>query len=390
MLRGGGLIALRCLVLLVFACALPELGAADPPELEVRYADHLTLDSYPGYTVARVSRTWLGGDAEALIYACIDPAADASVARVKERIRRRFPAIPPDAIFTPPIKRMVTLSSTYIPSLLRLEVEDALVAVDKAEHIYSERVRRMIESGKIAEVGAAGSLDIERLLALEPDAVMATGGSGEWSVAPGLEKAAVPLIVNADYLESSPLGRAEWIKFTALLFGKPEEGREQFRRIEERYTQLERRAQKAASRPRVLLNRPMQGRWVLPGGDGYMAQLLEDAGAHYLWEERGGTESMVLDPEAVFARAGRAEFWLHQYGWDSLKEIARAEPYLTQLPAFKQHRVLNNDRRVTAAGANDFYESGALRPDLVLADLIAIFHPNMLPEHELRYYRYLE
>lgn len=364
------------------------LSTAAAVQAEVRYARHFDLRQGREYIVAEVRPVWRGADAPPLRYVFIQPDSS-SPEEIRERIHDRFPDLGERAVFRPPVESLVLLSSTYLSALTALGGGDALAGVDAKEHIYDPRVRRMIEAGRVAELGST-DVDLEQLVALQPGAVMAPGGRGEWNVVPGLEKAGVPYLVNADYLESSPLGRAEWIKLTALLLDRLPEARKIFRRVEQRYLQLAERAASAEGRPQVLLNRPMQERWTVPGGESYMARLIADAGGAYLWADRGGTGSMVLDQEAVYAEAAKADVWIHQYGWDSLAEIAEAEPLLTRIPAYRRGRVVNNDRRVNEEGANDFYESGTLRPDLILADLISLFHPALLPDHELHYYRYLE
>jgi iron complex transport system substrate-binding protein len=134
----------------------------------------------------------------------------------------------------------------------------------------------------------------------------------------------------------------------------------------------------------------MQGRWVLPGGESYMARFLEDAGADYVYAENEKSAALIMDTEAVYAEVVDAEYWLHQYGWDSLSDVVAHDPRLGRLEAFNEGHVLNNDARVNEGGGNDFYESGPYRPDLVLEDLVRIFHPEQLPDHRLYYYRYLK
>lgn len=371
--------ALFAVLLLVSAAVL---GA------EVRYARNFSLSDYQGYTVAEVKGAHLKDATASLRYVFIDPgAADLSV--VRNDIRERFPGIRERRIFEPPITSFVSLSTTYLPALLMLDRVEALTGVDDGAYVYSPEIRQRIEAGEVAELGTGGRLDTEKLLELGPDAVMMSGAAGQWNTAPKLRKAGIPVLISTDYLERSPLGRAEWIKFYALLFGEREKADRLFRTIEERYLQLRRKAAGAEGLPAVLLNRPMRDKWVVPGGRSYMSRFIADAGGRYLWEKNRSRSSLVLDPEAVFARALEADVWLHQYGWDSLADVTAANKSFSRIPAVQNGQVVNNDRRVTEKGANDFYESGASRPDRVLADLVKIFHPEMLTDHELYYYRYL-
>lgn len=121
-----------------------------------------------------------------------------------------------------------------------------------------------------------------------------------------------------------------------------------------------------------------------------MARFIQDAGGDYLWSSESQSRSLVIDVEAVFVKALDADIWLHQYGSRSLQELAQADQRLQRLNAFKTQQVVNNDARTSEAGSNDFYEGGPYQPDIILADLISLFHPSLLPAHSLHFYRFLE
>lgn len=293
-----------------------------------------------------------------------------------------------------PVESLIPLSTTFLPPLVWLDVEGSLAAVDKLEHIYSPALRDMVKQKDLPEVGNGPSLNLERVVQLQPAVVMTNVTQGSWNVVPKLRQASVPVILNSDYLETTPLGRAEWIKFIGLLLGREEEAERRFNLVAERYKELQRmvekRLQSKQERPKVVLNRPMNGQWVVPGGNGYMARFIEDAGGAYLWAEAEQTSSLVLDVEEVFSRALQADFWLHQYGRRSLQELVSADQRLKRIKAVEKENVINNDARVSSSGSNDFFESGPYQPHVILADLISLFHPSLLPDHSLYYYRYLE
>ena len=315
----------------------------------------------------------------------------------EDQLRERFSIEPKESelhIIRTPIKQLIPLSTTFLPPLLWLGLEAVLSGVDNVDYIYSQKLRDIINKRNIPQVGNGPSLDMEQIVQLQPAVVMANITQGEWNVVPKLRDASIPVVLNGDYLETTPLGRAEWIKFIGLLCGKGKEAESYFNAIAERYTGLQQMVQTELSgntqRPKVVMNRPMNGRWVVPGGEGYMAQFIEDAGGHYLWSSDSHSRSLVLDAEVVFIKARYADVWLHQYESESLKELFQADPRLRRLNAFQTQQVINNDARTNNAGSNDFYESGPYQPDLILSDLIRLFHPSMLPEHSLHYYRFLE
>src|SRR6056297_1026357 len=314
-----------------------------------------------------------------------------------DQLRERYSIEPKESelhIIRTPIKQLIPLSTTFLPPLLWLGLETVLSGIDNVDYIYSQKLRDIINKRNIPQVGNGPTLDMEQIVQLQPAVVMANITQGEWNVVPKLQDASIPVVLNGDYLETTPLGRAEWIKFIGLLCGKGKEAESYFNAIAERYTGLQQMVQTELSgnteRPKVVMNRPMNGRWVVPGGEGYMAQFIEDAGGQYLWSSDSHSSSLVLDVETVFIKALHADVWLHQYGSTSLQELSQADQRLLKLKAFQTKKVINNDARTTEAGSNDFYESGPYQPDLILADLISLFHPSLLSGHSLHYYRFLE
>jgi iron complex transport system substrate-binding protein len=290
-----------------------------------------------------------------------------------------------------PVRTIATLSSTYLSPLVMLGEADSVIAHDNRDYVGEREILDRFDSGDIVEVGNGPGLNVERLLVLDPDLVMATGTAGEWNVVPALADAGLKTVINADYLENSPLGRAEWIGFISLFYGKEAEANRLVAEISGRYLELARmvRGAEELRRPTVLLNNPFGATWVLPGGESYMARLLEDAGARYLWSGLPGSASSVLDLETVFYEGENADFWLHQYGWKSLADVVASDRRFAGFRAVRNMRVVNNDGALAPGGGNEFYGSGVSRPDLVLEDLVSIFHPELLPDHELVYYRYL-
>ena len=219
---------------------------------------------------------------------------------------------------------------------------------------------------------------------------MATSiGSPELDALDVLDRTGAPFAIDAAFMEATPLGRAEWIKMTAAFFNLEAEANSIFAGIAERYETLRELAAAAGSEPRVLVGTPFQGTWHVSGGDAYQARLIADAGADYLWSEDRTRGVLSLDFETVYAVGLDADVWLQPYGWKNLDQALRVDPRMGDFAAFRSGRVYNNDLRISDGGGNDYWESGSLNPDRILADLVSILHPGLLPDHELVFHRQL-
>lgn len=291
-----------------------------------------------------------------------------------------------------PARRVLTMTTTNLPHFAALGRQDALVGVGNAAFVCDETVKARLAEGTLRGVGDEASVDAEAAVDLRPDLVLAFAVAS-WSN-PGLKKlkeAGLPVVLEAAYMEETPLGRAEWIKFTAAFLGPSASAAADsaFAAVDSAYGVLAALARTAARRPTVVVNAPFRGSWWMPGGRSYVARFLADAGADYLWADDTTEGSLSLDLEAVLARAGNADYWLNPGPWRSLADGKKRDPRHALFRSFRDGRVWNNDRVLCGAG-NDFFEKGSARPDWVLADLIALFHPELLPGHRFRWYRRLE
>lgn len=291
---------------------------------------------------------------------------------------------------TVPIRRFVALSSTYLPHVLKIGVVDRLVGLGKASFVYSPVIRDRIQEGHIAETGSDGSLNLETLVALSPDLVMSYGsGNPAGDEHPKLIEVGIAAAVNGEFMEQSPLGRAEWIKFTALFFNLEDRAKNAFDEVETEYHRLAALAAGVTDHPTVFTNISWQGIWHASGGRSFMASLLHDAGADYVWKDDQSDRSIPLDFEAVMERALRARYWLNTGQWTTRQQALESDERYGAFDAYKAGRLYNHNARSNDTGGDDYWESGVANPHLVLADLIKIFHPDLLPEHTLHYYRRL-
>ncbi len=284
-------------------------------------------------------------------------------------------------------KRIVTTSSTHIAMLDALGATDRIVGVSGINFITNPGIRKHSED--IADIGYEGNFDYEALLATDPDIVLLYGVNGANSMENKLRELDIPYVYIGDYLEESPLGKAEWIVPLAEIIGNRHKGEETYAAIADRYNTLKKKvADRVTDAPSVMLNVPYGDSWFMPSTESYMAQLITDAGGDYIYKKATGNTSLPIDLEEAYTLASEADFWLNTDQMTSLSNLAAKCPKFTDTRVFRNGYVYNNTLRANAAGGNDFYESGITNPDLILRDLITIFHPE-LSNDSLYFYRKL-
>jgi iron complex transport system substrate-binding protein len=297
---------------------------------------------------------------------------------------------PPAQVIFVPVRRVVALSTTHLAYIDAAGKTDTLVGLANFKMVNTASARRRIDAGRLKEVGHATSLRIETLLDLSPDLILSTASGSIYDVHPKLAEAGLPAVLIIDYLERHPLGRLEWIKFMALLLGTEDHARGLFYDICQKYQRLAAQTAGLNQRPKIISGTPFRGQWWIDKADSFMAQFIRDAGGIHLWPEISGTGSHPMDIETVYARALDSDIWLNPGTWRRTADARAADPRFADVRALKTGKVFNNNKRLNQWGGNDYWESGMLNPDVVLADLIAILHPKLLPNHELVYYRSLD
>jgi iron complex transport system substrate-binding protein len=288
-----------------------------------------------------------------------------------------------------PVKRIACLASVHVGYLNALGAASTLIAVDAADHVYDENIRKNVASGKIFAAGSGSQLNVERLLAAKPDLVVANAvGLSEYEALQRLSRAGIPVLITAEWMEDHPLARAEWVRLFGLLLGRERQADSLFRFIETSYLKQVESVRGRARKPTVLLGGPFRDEWFVSGGRSYMARFLEDAGADYLWKKDTTAGGVPLSFETVLTRARGADVWLYpgdfSNHWNTLADGARQDARFASFSAFRHGDVYNNDARRLPDGANDYWESGNVNPHRMLADLISIFYGT---EDSLYYHR---
>ena len=356
----------------------PDQESPANDQITIDYAKNFTLEYKDGYKLLTVTLPWLGAT-EPLHYALV-PMGTQLDAELDNAV-----------VINTPIKSFVSLSSTYLPFLEQIGELESLIAVDTADYIYNAEVRSWVEDGKVETIGSGATVDVEKVVELSPDIIMTSAsGSSEWDTHPVLEQAGLPVVINSDYLEQDPLGRAEWGKFIAAFYEKEVEADRIFDEMAARYEKAKASVACQTGKPTVFVNTAYEGTWYMPGSESYAAILLRDAGANYLWNDLEETGATPIDFEVVVERAKDADFWLNVGFASDLASLAAMDPRYADFIAYQDGKVFNNNARITDMGGTDYYESGIANPDTVLSDLIAIFYPDMADEHELFYYRQLQ
>ena len=283
-----------------------------------------------------------------------------------------------DGIVMLPIRKTVVTSTTHIPALELLGVEQTLVGFPGTDYISSKKTRELIDNGKVRELGKNEGINTEVLLDLNPDVVVSFGVDGVNKTFETIKKAGIPIIYNGDWVESSALAKAEWIKFFGVLFNKEKEADLIFNTIERDYLAAKEIAKQAKNRPTVLSGAMQKEIWYLPNGSSPEAQFLKDANVNYLWSESIGNGSLAISFETVLEKAKDADLWVNPSYYSSLEQLEKTNSLYTNFEAFKRKAVYSFVNTTGETGGVLYYEEGTARPDLVLKDLIKISHPELL------------
>lgn len=347
-------------------------------KVEIHYAKGFTVRYFPGYRLISVVNQFAA-------------QTDTTHFLLLNKGESRPEGYKNSIVIHTPVERVVAMSTVHVGLLDFLESTSALVGVENLNYVYSEEVHKAFKDGKISEVGRNMSPDYEKIISLQPDVVIGVGGTGP-SQYHQLESVGMPVIVSSEWVEESPLAKAEWVKLIAVLLNKESLVNEKFDIIANEYNRLKNLANDVTDKRKILTGINLKDVWYMPKGDNYMAVFLKDAGADYPLSNEKGKGSTGLSFEAVYPMAMEVDCWVNLGGVNinGRSELLAQDSRYADFRAFKEDRIYDYSNRINSRGANDFWESAGIRPDLVLADLIHILHPELLPNHQLYYYRQLK
>ena len=290
-----------------------------------------------------------------------------------------------------PIKEIVVTSTTHIPMVELLNEESSIVGFPHTTYISSEKTRTLIDAGKIKEIGKESSLNTEILLDLQPELVVGYSITSADKSLTTVQKSGISVIYNGDWLEETPLGRAEWIKFFGVLYNKEKQADNIFNAIETNYLKAKKIALKATVKPTILSGAIMsKDIWNLPAGESFVAQFLKDANLNYLWKDSKGKGSLSLSFESVFDTGRNADFWIAPGYFSSKEQLLQSNQIYAEFTAFKNDRIYTPSIKKGKTGGVIYYELAPTRPDLVLKDIIKITNPDLLPNYELTFFEKMQ
>lgn len=368
------------LLLLIIGCKnevkSKKNESTDAQIIRPKYAKGFYFQEFNHFKILTVTQPWLGAD-QSISYI---------LANKEVKIPDTYQKYP---VIRIPVKRIVVTSTTHIPSLEMLVKEKTLVGFPETNYISSEKTRALIDTGKIVDLGANESINSEMMLLLHPEVLVGFSVNQRNKAYDNFEKAGIQVIYNGDWTETSPLGKAEWIKFFGALYGLENKADSIFDRIEKNYLEAVQLSKQTTNRPTVISGTLFKDVWYLPAGESWAAQFLSDAGANYLWKETKGTGSLSLSIENVLEKASRAEFWIGADSFATFDELKNANIHYQKIKAFRNQNVYSYSTTKGLTGGNLYFELAPNRPDLVLKDLIHILHPELLPNHENVFFKKL-
>lgn len=344
--------------------------------LQLKYASLLTIVTHEGYTEATVRNPW---KEEMTLHRYYLVPSDSALPD--------FENLPSGTIIRTPIKRAAVFTTVHCSLLTQLGVGENIVAVADSKYIKIPYIHEQIQKGRIVDCGNGLNPVVEKIMDVKPDAIMLSpfensGGYGK------VEELGIPLVECAEYMENSPLARAEWMRFYGLLFGKSRETDSLFAVVDRSYTALKKQAREAGEGRSVLIDKMVGSVWYVPGGRSTIGQMVQDAGGRYYWASDHHSGSLSLPFESVLEHGGESDVWLLRYSSDhqmALRELLGDYRSYDQLAAYQTGEVYGCNVELSL-----FYEQTPFRPDLLLSDFIQIFHPDITNLPPLRYYNKLQ
>ena len=344
---------------------------------QITKAERFTLEKKNGWTEIKIINPWQGSSGVNQIFYLVK--------------RGTKMATLPDSssVIFVPVRKIICTSTTHIAMIEALGEINSVVGVSGTNLIYSPEVIKNVNKGLVGDIGYDANLNKELIIKLSPDLIMIYGiGSESTGYVGKVKELGIKVIMNADYLETDPLSRTEWIKLFGALYCKENLADSIFESEVEKYIKLKKYIEQNISvRPKVLLGLPFKDTWYVSSGNSFISKLISDAGGDYLWRDTESSISMPYGIENVYLRGLTADYWLNVGSISSRNEISAVDQRLNDLPCFKNDNLFNNNKRVTSNGGNDYWESGSLYPHLLLKDIATILHPEVFEDHELVYYK---
>jgi iron complex transport system substrate-binding protein len=338
----------------------------------VLYSKNLAIYKHEGYSVVHVSNPW--------------PEAKKNFTYILKEKNGALPdSLQKYTIISVPLQSIVVTSTTNIPLLEMLKVEKLLVGFPNTDYISSEKTRKLIDAGQVKNVGKNEKLNIEQLIDLAPELMVLYGIDNNNPTIDNLQKSGLKVLIQADWMEQTPLGKLEWIKLYGALFSKEKEAKTLFDGIVKNYAAAQQLVATKKPTATVLYGSMYADTWYVAKGNSWVSQFMKDAKSNYLWANMAGTGSLGLPFEKILETAKTAKYWIATGYFTNKKDFINSNTHYGQFDALKNNNVYTFESKLGSTGGTIYYEVAASRPDLVLLDYIKIFHPEVLPDYKFTF-----
>lgn len=349
------------------------ISSSDSVHIDVKYAQGFTISYHDNYRLIDIQ----------------DPQHENETVYHYALVNRgqSHEGIPKDyMVIEVPVQKVVCMTTLQLSNFIKLDAIDKVVGMTSTHYLFNQQMKDRIKNGQASQIGIEGNFDNEVIMALDPDIILVSpfkrGGYES------IKDLNIPLVTFLGYKETTALGQAEWIKFTAMLLGIEQQTNKQFAEIEQKYQDLIALASKADKKPIVLSGEMRSGNWYVVGGKSFLAQQFCDAGAEYFLKDNIETGGINMDFESVYSKGANADYWRMLVSHDSdysYEAMKQSDARYADFKAFKEKKVVCCNLR-----QKPFYEKAPVEPEVVLADLIKAFHPELLRDHKPVYYELLK
>ena len=367
------------LILLAISCGTPEKNKApkhqrDSESITTEYAKRFEI-------VKKNDRTYVYVNADS-----IQPSYTYLLVPKNSGIK----ASPGEVLIVPPVDRLVVTSTSHIAFLDIINGINQVIGFPNTSYISSDQAKTRIDQGFIMDIGTSNGINFESLIELRPELVVHYISGPDRSELKRLDQSGIPYVLNLDFLEETPLGRAEWVKFMGLLIGKEKQADSVFNMIKDHYNKMLNLTGSITHTPEVFSGVLYGDTWFAPGANSFVAKLIQDAGGKYTWMDHNTSGSIELSFETVLERNINSEFWIGVGGYTSSQALLAADSRYSEFSALQNGNTYNYHRKIGAGGGFEYFELGGVRPDLVLADLIKILHPDLVGDHKFVFFKKLD
>ena len=273
-----------------------------------------------------------------------------------------------------PFQKAMLLNSSLIGFFSELNLENKITGVSSPEYIFSEKIHQLIKENKILNIGNEQKYDIEKILSNKPDVIFTNYVPNFANTYDILKNNGIEVIFLDEFLEQNPLEKSKYLLLFGKLFGEEEKAEKAFKNIEDNYKKIQNLASKSKTKPNILCNEMYGSQWFLPGGKSFVSTLINDAGGNYILKDNKESSSVPLSFEEVFIKSENVDYWINISPHRNKKELLTLNQNYSKMKVFNSGKLymINNREK---DGANDYFETGVVRCDLVLRDYFKIFHP---------------